>query len=362
MSGSHTPPVGQLLFVSLVEGKWTSACERFLRLHRPGGILLSARGLQEPGSTLDLLKHAVRFLDYVPFLALEEEGGASDPLRAFLSALPAARAAALRGLATVERLAELMGSAMKLLGFNTNLAPVLDLVRPHGNILGTRGFDSDPNTVARCGEAFVRGLRRHGILPCAKHFPGLGGLPHAGSGFTVIGRPMSALWREDLVPYRELLGELALVMVSHAAYKAYDFDVLRPAVLSRSVLEGLLRIKLGYQGVALADLRRPEATGSGLEAGEASVQCIIAGCDMLVSVPGEKSAGAMLSALKRGLEAGRVSSQRLAQSLERIRAARKPFTPPRGKISESAVDQLRRQFERLSKECGASGEENQKIA
>jgi len=73
---------------------------------------------------------------------------------------------------------------------------------------------------------------------------------------------MAQLWRQDLVPYRELIGELPFAMLSHGVYKAYDLDVRRPAAASSGVVEGRLRVKLGYGGLAIADFRRPGSAGS----------------------------------------------------------------------------------------------------
>src|SRR5262249_46992584 len=151
--------------------------------------------------------------------------------------LPSPRAAARAGSPAVRKLGELVGAGLKLLGFNTNFAPVLDLLTPISEaILGSRAFSSDGHEVARCAEAFVCGLTSHGVLACGKHFPGLGAArPTARQALPVVDKTMADLWRQDLVPYRELIGKLPLVMLSHCAYKAYDFEVTLPAALSSGV-------------------------------------------------------------------------------------------------------------------------------
>ena len=353
MNVSHADALGQLLMIELDESGWTGSCRRLLQLYRPGGILLSAESLRTAASSAELLREVGCALGSVPFLGLEEEGGTMDPLRAFLPPLPSARAAAQEGPAAVERLGQLAGAGMKLLGFNTNLAPVLDLAASSSEPLrGTRTFSPDAQQVARCGEAFVRGLRRHEILACGKHFPGLGGgQAHGESSLPVVSKPMAELWREDLVPYRELLKKLPLVMLSHCAYKAYDFDVPRPAALSASVLHGLLRVKLGYHKVALADIRQTEAIGSILDLVEAGVRSVNAGSDLLLVGRREQCIQAILGGLRKGIESGKLSTRRLQESLERIRLAKKRLIPPTGKISKRTLDQLARQFESFSKEC-----------
>jgi len=338
--------LGQLLVVKLEESRWTGSFERLLDRHRPGGAFLQS--LRSAESTAELLVKISRTLEAPPLLWLEEEGGKDGPLGALLPPLPSLRMGAGRGPSAVARLGELIGSAMKLLGFNTNCAPTLDLDSPREQNLTACG--SDPRQVARCGEAFIHGLRRRKILACGKHFPGLGSL-QAGSAarLPAVGKSMAQLWHEDLLPYRELLPQLPLVMVSHAAYKAYDFDVPYAAAHSTNILEGLLRVKLRYGGLAVADVARAEDAQEALDLGEKAVRCVKAGCDLLLVDGGEKSVELALATLRKAIDSGRLSAERVEQSLKRIRLLRKSLTPPGGKVAQTALDQLARQFEDFSR-------------
>jgi len=250
----------------------------------------------------------------------------------------------------VTRLGELIGSAMKLLGFNTNCAPTLNLDSPREQNLTARIFGSDPREVARCGEAFIHGLRRRRILACGKHFPGLGSLQAGPTArLPAVGKPMAQLWQEDLLPYRELLPQLPLVMVSHAVYKAYDFDVPYSAAHSTNILEGLLRAKLRYEGLAVVDVVRAGDTQEALDLGEKAVRCVKAGCDLLLLEGGEKSVELALAALRKAIDSGRLSAERVERSLKRIRLLQNGLTPPSGKVAQTALDQLARQFEDFSR-------------
>lgn len=276
-----------------------------------------------------------------------------NPLRAFFPPLPSPRAAAHTGPLAVEKLAELIAAGMKLLGLNTNLAPALDLSTPLSEpILGTRTFSIDAQKVARCGAAFIQGLGRHGILACGKYFPGLGGAQFTNQPSPpAVGKTMAKLWHEDLVPYRALLRRLPLVMVSHAAYKAYDFDVLRPAALSANVVDGLLRVKLAYRGVVVAEISENSALDAKLDLAGAAIQAVSSGCDMLVIRGSEKPIEAALAGLKKGIESGIVPRRRLEESLQRIRLARKRLAPPTGRISKATLYRLARQFESFREKC-----------
>ena len=357
MTLSREEIVGQLLIVGMPSDRWCGALERFLLATQPAGVLLSPPLPPSAEATSELLHRIAGTVRELPFLAIRQEGGPEDPLRQFLPSLPSPRAAAQKGLSTVARLGELIGEGLSLLGFNTNFAPLLDLATPLSQErLGGRAFGSDPRQVAECGEAFLRGLRRHRILACGKHFPGWGCVPlqpSPGRGVSgepaVAGKPMAELWREDLVPFRDLLSQLPMVLISNAAYKAYDFEHPRPASLSPQVVEGLLRVKLGYRGLALAyDFEQEEMRGS-LSPGEAAIQSLNAGCDLLV-LDQEASCDAVRQALEAGLESGRLSSQRVEQALARVRAARKALAPPTGSVSRRALEKLAKRFESLDKE------------
>ncbi len=356
MSAKGGNPIGQFLLLEIEEDRWTASLERRLRALRPGGILLSARSLQAPEATAALLAKIVAALRQPPILAIEEEGETVDPLRAVLPPLPSPRAAAGKGLKAVARMGELTGAALRLLGFNTVLAPLLDVAPPGSE--DPRAFSSEPQVVADCGKAYLDGIDRHRIFTCARSFPGLGSAKvDRQSSMPLVGKTMAELWREDLVPYRALHSRLPLVMVGHGAYKAYDFDLPRPAALSSSVIEGLLRVKLGYRGVTVADDLASEVIRRTTDPQESAVKSLVAGCDLLrVSGSQEKIAAVILDGLKRNLEAGKVPAARVEQALARLRAIRKHLAPPRARFPHREFDRLAREFEEFANEFRSRGE------
>ena len=352
MWASRAEDLGQLLMIGLDEARRTNSCERFLSRCRPGGVLLSARLPESPDPTAELLRKTALAVGFPPFLTLEEEGGKVDPLRGLFPPMPSARAAARKNPSAVAHIGDLVGAALKLLGFNTIFAPVLDLSTPFSEPrLGTRTFSSDTAHVARCGDAFLRGLRQHNILACGKHFPGLGGAQGGSdSKLPIVGKPMAQLWREDLVPFRQLLPQLPTVLVSQATYKAYDFDLPCSAGLSAKIVEGLLRVRLCYRGLAIAEKIEMEAVRGTLDLAEAAAKSVNAGCDLLL-VRGEKNAESVLAGLKKGVESGKLPAARLHQALNRIRNAKKGLALPDGRVSARAFDQLTSRFENFAKGC-----------
>src|SRR4051812_5146578 len=150
---------GNLLIVTLEEGRWNTSLEHGLRRLRPAGVLMSTPRLPSAPATADLLGRIARVLEATPFLCLTEEGGETDPLHGIFPRLPSPRAAAQEGEPAVEQLGRLIGAGLELLGFNTNLAPCLDLSASAPDThAGGQTFGLDARVVTRCAEAFLRGL------------------------------------------------------------------------------------------------------------------------------------------------------------------------------------------------------------
>jgi beta-N-acetylhexosaminidase len=365
MSSSPASSLGPLLIVGLDDHRWSGALERMLRTLRPSGVLLLPGCLRNPGQTAELLSRIARASDSPPFMAITVEGGSVNALKALLPPLPAPGVVARRGPTHVQRLGKLIGGALRLLGFNLNFAPRLDLANPKEEPgLDVQTLGSDPNHVTRCGEAFIEGLRKHKILACGKHFPGRGIPEYDANGVPMVGKTMVEMWREDLLPFRKLLPHLPILKLSNVSYKAYDFDVPQPAARSAKVVHDLLRVKLRYRGLAVADLlelieevsRHMGPKGVFGMSYEAFAESIKAGCDLQIVKWGEGSTDAVLSKLQRAIESGALSQERVAEALRRIRTAKKDLKRPSAKLSARRFDALAREFEEFNQLLQAGGE------
>jgi beta-N-acetylhexosaminidase len=196
-------------------------------------------------------------------------------------------------------------------------------------------------------KAFLGGLARERVLACGKYFPGMSGARlDRSSRLLVVSKPMAQMWNENLVPYRRLLNQLPLVMVSHAAYKAYDFDILRPAAVSVQVLEGLLRVKLGYRGVAATDQLDSEYVRRTVDPVGFAVQALDAGCDLLL-VHDWRIAEAVLAGLAKACVSEKLSSRRLGQASKRLSSITRQLSPPTVKLTSRAWNQLTREAMRF---------------
>ena len=174
---------------------------------------------------------------------------------------------------------------------------------------------------------------------------------------------MAKLWRDDLLPFRRLLSKLKAVKLSYAAYKAYDFDLPITASCSRNVLQGLLRVKLGYRGLAIADhfgpvmesvrgisLTPPEELDLAVSS-KAYVAATVAGCDMqVVCTLSRKSAEYCMLALASAVADGSLSGGRLGEALRRIQRVKRGLRQPSVRFSGKGYDQLCRKIEEFRKQ------------
>ena len=336
--------LGQVFLLRLGENRWSPALERQLREGAPAGVLGAEPLPRAPEALAAFLARIARALPHAPFLAIRQEGGRHDSLRAFFPPTPSldALADSSAGPAAARHLGELWGEALALLGLNTNFAPRLDLVASPKRARPGAAF------VAERFKPFIGGLKRNSILACAKHFPGLGSaIASPRGGLAVSSKSMADLWSEDLIPFRKLLPVLPMILMSTAGYRAFDFDEPRPAFMSPGIVTGLLRVKLGYHGLAVA--YGIESSQAALAAGQAAVQSLEAGCDILIVDEGE-SFEAARRAVKNALDSGSLPPRRIEEAFKRIRATQRRLPRPTGNISSHSFNQLAHRFEQARKQ------------
>jgi len=177
---------------------------------------------------------------------------------------------------------ELIAQAVKAFGFNTTLAPVVDLALPDSaHVMGTRAAASTAAGVVEYARHFLAGLAAHGVVGCGKHFPGLGaGTLDSHLETPAIHRGMRDLSREDLVPYRELRNELPMIMVNHASYPDTP-GRNRPASASSYWITTILRKRIGYRGIVFSDDLEMGGILKFLAIEEAAIAAIRAGMDLV---------------------------------------------------------------------------------
>jgi len=278
---------GSLLVVGLA-GKELTAMERaWLKLIRPAGIILYRRNITDVQQTRSMLSEALSFCCSHSPTFVDVEGGTVNRLNLALAPIPSAQSVATAMLRTGKKAlarehGELIARAVGAFGFNTSLAPMVDLALPDSfEVLGTRAPAVSPADVIVYAREFFAGLKSRGIVGCGKHFPGLGGGALDTHVETpAIGRNWGEMWSEDLVPYRELHAEMLIVMMNHAAYPRTPGKEL-PASVSKFWIGEILRRRIGYRGIILSDDLEMGGILKFMPIDEAAVAAIRTGSDLV---------------------------------------------------------------------------------
>lgn len=253
--GLGSGQVGQLLIIGFDGTALTPHVRSLLKQVEPAGIILFARNIVDAQQTHRLLKDCRAAVKRPLFTCVDMEGGQVDRLRGVFGPTPSAAEVFASGDARLFRKhGKLIGRACHAIGFNVNLAPVVDLALPASQeVMGSRAVSADPKQAARYAGEFLAGLLSEGVLGAIKHFPGLGGANlDTHQELPQVDWSWKHLWAEDLVPYRRLLRQAPLVLVGHACYPAVTNGVT-PASLSRRWISGVLRGKIGYRGLIISD-------------------------------------------------------------------------------------------------------------
>jgi beta-N-acetylhexosaminidase len=278
---------GSLLVVGLGGTELTGLERAWLKLVGPAGIILFRRNIAEPRQTRAILNEATKLCAPNSFRCVDVEGGTVDRLRDALAAMPSAQTVAnatrRNGKSElIRKQGELIAQGVKAFGFNTTLAPVLDLALPESaEVMGTRTAAANPSGVVNYARDFLSGLATRGVVGCGKHFPGLGsGARDSHLVTPAIDRNIRELWRDDLLPYRELRDELPMIMVNHAAYPNTPSKNL-PASVSPYWIATVLRKRIGYKGIIFSDDLEMGGILKFMPIEEASIAAIRAGMDLL---------------------------------------------------------------------------------
>ena len=248
---------------------------------RLGGTILFSRNLESPAQTAGLVQSILSASPQTrPIVSVDQEGGRVQRLS--WSHWPEAALLGKTGDAELcLRVGAAMGRELSACGFDLDFAPVLDLdTNPDNPVIGDRAFGKDPEA-ADLALAWARGLMSQGVAGCGKHFPGHGDtVLDSHKALPRVDHPLERIEEVELAPFRQAANHLPFMMTAHVLFDALDES--RPATLSRPILEGILRERLGFQGIIVSDdLEMAGARAFG-DVPDLAVETIAAGADMVL--------------------------------------------------------------------------------
>jgi beta-N-acetylhexosaminidase len=328
--------IGQLMIVGFEGTQADPDLLEMISRYHIGGVVFFARNVQSPRQVAELTAKlqltAIEHGNPGLFIAIDQEGGRVARLTEDKGFTEFPSAMAIGATADPEnayRMASAMAAEMRAVGINVDFAPDLDVNNnPDNPVIGTRSFSSDSNTVASFGAAFARGLQERGILAFGKHFPGHGDTgTDSHFALPIVSHDRARLDRIELLPFKAAIaGDFAGIMSAHVTFPAIDPQPGMPATLSHSVLTGLLRDKLGFQGLIATDSLEMGALGeNGYSPPVGAALAFAAGADILLFNRDHRMHKEAFANVVQAVKEGRVSQERLDSSVRRILQAKQKF-------------------------------------
>lgn len=252
-------------------------------------------------------------------IALDQEGGIVTRLRHPFTVFPGQMALAATGRPDYTyQVARATAREMRSVGGNWNFAPVLDVNNNINNpVIGVRSFGEKPDEVARLGVTALRGYHDGGVLACGKHFPGHGDT-HIDShlGLPTVASDWQRLASVELPPFQAVIAAgIEALMTAHIRFLAID-DL--PATLSARVLEGVLRQRLGFQGLIVTDALNMKAIADTYGPAEAAVRAIQAGSDLCLGLHTVDEVRAAFQALLAAVRNDTIPAARFQDAVRRV--------------------------------------------
>lgn len=315
---------GQLFMITFAGTQNSQELLDFLLGHHFGGVTVGGGNITSPEQITALnlgLQKAYQEAGKPPlFVSVTQEGGIVTRWHYPATIVPSAMAIGATGSIELARdCAELTARELRAAGFNINFAPTVDVNNnPLNPVIGTRSYGEIPGQVARYGVAAIEGQRQAGAASCAKHFPGHGDTSvDSHFGLPVIPYDLKRLEEVELVPFRAAIAAgVEMVMTAHILFPALDDRM--PATLSRTVLTGLLRERLGYDGLIVTDSMTMEAIAANYDLGEAAVMALEAGADIILTGGDTRTQAYMYQAVLKAVHVGRLSMPQLERSVRRV--------------------------------------------
>ena len=348
--------VSQLLVAGIEGTQLGQDAVQAVQDYQVGGVILFGRNVESAGQLAELT-NGLKDLngDYTPlFLCVDQEGGRVDRMPPEVERTPSAWSVGqtLDTEGVGAAYGALLAEECAAFGFNMDFAPSLDIwSNPDNTVIGDRAFGNDWEWTAFFGMSAVESMEEQGgVIPVVKHFTGHGDtLVDSHVALPVVDKSLEELWQSELVPFNMTLNQedyfgaqagpsAPAVMVAHILLSQVDPDY--PASLSHRVVTGLLREEMGFDGVVCTDDLTMGAVSNTYGMGEAAVLAVEAGCDLLLVCHGADNLTAARDALLEAADSGRLSPERLDESVKRILSLKAEYGLTNDPVDTPDVDAL----------------------
>lgn len=319
--------IGQLMVFGFDGIEASKDIKELVREHHVGGIILFSRNVSTPDKilslTTDLQNEAKKSGHKHPLLiCIDQENGVVRRLSEGFTMFPGSMLlGATENPHYAYELGVATGKELKALGINWNLAPVVDVNNnPANPVISVRSYGETPSVVSEFGKAAMKGLQEGGVITALKHFPGHGDTS-VDSHLTlpVISHSMERLEQVELKPFKECIENGAdVVMASHIYFPTIEKRPNVPATLSRDVVTGLLREKLGFKGVVTTDCMEMNAIAGTIGTAKGAVEAVKAGVDLIMISHSYDIQKEAIELIVKAVESGDLDEKVIDEAVERV--------------------------------------------
>ncbi len=314
--------IGQLFMVPAYSNrgkKGIAEVDRLIKEYHIGGIIFMQGG---PVRQVHFINHFQSVSNIPLLVAQDAEWGPAMRLDSTLVFPRQLTLGAVKNPDLIYDFAEEVARQCKLLGVHLNLAPVVDVNNnPLNPVINDRSFGENRYNVTLRGLMYMKGLQDHGIIACAKHFPGHGDTDKdSHKTLPVIHADRARLDSVELFPYRILISQgLMSIMSAHLLVPALEQEENLPSSLSPVVINGLLRSRMGFDGLVITDALTMKGAGEAERPGDVELQALLAGNDILLF---PKDIPAAIYRIKDAINQGILSAEQLDEHVRRILLAK----------------------------------------
>jgi beta-N-acetylhexosaminidase len=282
--------------------------------------ILFSRNVETVSQVQQLANNLKRRADRPFIISIDQEGGRVRRLRQGFTDLPSMRELGRTGDAELAReIGRVIGRELRAVNIDHALAPVLDVdTNPNNPVIADRSLGPTPELVTRLGCALIDGLQGEGVAACGKHFPGHGDTPiDSHYDLPRLQHPLERLERIELPPFEAAVKcNVATIMTAHVIFDPIDSKY--PSTMSRQVMDGILRQRMGFNRVVVSDDLEMKAIANYFSIEEVVIHCANAGVDMFLICHNHDLQNQAIDILIKAVERGDVPMSRIEEANRRI--------------------------------------------
>ncbi len=349
---------GQMFMIGFHGKELPGEVRSFINEANIGFVVIFARNVKSPSQVVELTNDIHSLGKVPPMIFADQEGGLVCQFGELAATFTSPMGLAATGQPSMAKIAGAgIARDMALLGVDGVIAPVVDVNRkPSNPIIGVRAFSDEPGTVIRFARRFLDGVKKTGIAPVLKHYPGHGGTSlDSHLALPSVDESEEFFRGIDLRPFSSLGREADFMMSAHVVFPAVDPSGL-PATFSRRIMGKLLREEISFEGVMITDCLEMRAVRENFSPEEMVKFAIEAGADVLLASHSLEFQRELYNILLNLVKEGKIAEERINLSVARILRAKEKYGLLSRRVKDplEAEENLRQHREKEYEVCASS--------